>query len=187
MRHVAVTHEHLTPLVHHVEQQLISRDVHQHHIRRRVLPIIDIQTLPARHYVPGPDGHLFEVPSEQIQDRLRDHHSNWVIAETVSRTPQDKDYPGYLKRLLSLHRAPPKQIGYRRYLTPDGHERQETTWRHEPKLESPSPAISRVTEEEIGGRTLRSMHKRDAGGALDSGGGRGEAEQSPSASTSCED
>ena len=106
-------------------------------MRLRTLPIIDIQTLPPRHYVPGNDGHLKQVPSSEVQDRLKGDNQpkNWLIAETVSRRHPNARLSGELKRLLAERGSPPRRVSDSQHLTPEGYERQETTWLHAPTVQ----------------------------------------------------
>ncbi|KAM3067306.1 hypothetical protein ACMFMG_005332 [Clarireedia jacksonii] len=81
----AVVHEHITPTQHEIIQERISREIHYHDVYHRILPIIDTEVLPPRHYIYGPDGRtLHEVPESQVRSRTGNslHSRNWQIVET---------------------------------------------------------------------------------------------------------
>ncbi|TKX26115.1 hypothetical protein C1H76_1614 [Elsinoe australis] len=74
----AVTHEKVTKHIHHVREEKIYRDIHTHEVRNHILPVVDVQVLPARHFVPTEDGGLREITEDQIpegaQKDIRLHH-----------------------------------------------------------------------------------------------------------------
>ncbi|KAI9651956.1 MAG: hypothetical protein M1831_007459 [Alyxoria varia] len=156
----AVVHDVYTPLVHHASQHLVSRDVHEHMIRLRTLPIIDVQTLPPRHYVPGSDGHLKPIPAAEVQDRLKGNNQpkNWLIAETVSKRHTEPHISNELKRLLAEHKPPPQRISDSQHLSPEGYERRETTWVHGPTIERQERPRNQPSQ---GERHTRQMPKVD--------------------------
>ncbi|XXH05270.1 hypothetical protein Hte_011695 [Hypoxylon texense] len=64
----AVTHEAVRPHVHEIIEEQIHRDIHNHEVYHRVQPVYDVEFLPARHFVPGPDGSLVEVSEGNLPD-----------------------------------------------------------------------------------------------------------------------
>ncbi|KAK0120406.1 hypothetical protein ONS96_010621 [Cadophora gregata f. sp. sojae] len=63
----AVTHEHVTPVRHEVREERVVREIHTHEVRHHVLPVLDTEILPTRHYVPSSDGKgLVEIPEPQV-------------------------------------------------------------------------------------------------------------------------
>ena len=52
-RYTAVVHETIVPDVHHIRFEQTTREIHHHHVHNRILPIIDVQVLSARHFVPA--------------------------------------------------------------------------------------------------------------------------------------
>jgi len=66
----AVVHETVYPKVHHVREEIYTREIHDEHIYDRILPIIDVQVLPAKHFAPmGPNGEFVEVPAAAVAAR----------------------------------------------------------------------------------------------------------------------
>ena len=94
--------------------------------------------LPARHFVPAADGSLREVPESTLPGRVRDRVQNWIVAETVSRIPSAAPVDKLRRngpREFTARRFAGKEGDFKRWFTPDGVERTETTWVHPPVLE----------------------------------------------------
>ena len=133
----AVVHETLHRDVRRVREEKITREIHTHDVFHRIQPIIDVEVLPARHFVPAADGSLREVAEETLPGRVREKVRNWIVAETVSRIPS--------RTPVESLRAQPRQFtartftgtegDFKRYVTADGVEHTETTWVHPPVLE----------------------------------------------------
>jgi len=52
---------------HEIVEQRITREVHNYDVVHRVLPVIDIEVLPPRHFVPSTKGDsLVEIPASQV-------------------------------------------------------------------------------------------------------------------------
>jgi len=66
----AVTHETVQPVIHHVEHEKITREIHDTHIVHRIQPINQIEYLPARHFVLLPNGTRKEVKEENVLKEL---------------------------------------------------------------------------------------------------------------------
>lgn len=97
----------------------------------RILPVIDVEVLPPRHFLPVQGGGLVEINSSEVPGRGQ----NWVIAETASKIPSDERAPKATNRFSARdfigNEGDPK-----RYITPEGIERTEETWVHPPELET---------------------------------------------------
>ncbi|KJX99250.1 hypothetical protein TI39_contig367g00008 [Zymoseptoria brevis] len=84
----AVVHEVVQPKVHEIVTQEITREIHNHDVYHRVLPVLEFEVLPARHYVqvPGADGKLGlrELSVEEIPGgRAVAEGLNRAIADAV--------------------------------------------------------------------------------------------------------
>lgn len=121
----AVIHETVVPKVHHITEERIQREIHTYEVIHRIQPVIDVQVLPPRHFVPDGNGGLREVSADEIPGRL----GHWGIVETVT-----KERPG--ETFLPLGPSEPQIISQRSYVTEDGIRRTETTWKHPPRLET---------------------------------------------------
>ncbi|RYP93548.1 hypothetical protein DL770_000290 [Monosporascus sp. CRB-9-2] len=62
----AVTHETIRPEVHEIKEEEIYREVHDYDVYHRIQPVYDVEILPPKHFVPGPDGALSEVSEQDL-------------------------------------------------------------------------------------------------------------------------
>ncbi|KAH8907865.1 hypothetical protein BR93DRAFT_958404 [Coniochaeta sp. PMI_546] len=62
----AVTKEVVKPVVHEQIEEHITRETHTHDVYTKILPVRDVEVLPARHWVPGPDGRLIQVDEKDV-------------------------------------------------------------------------------------------------------------------------
>ncbi|KAM3424321.1 hypothetical protein BST61_g11142 [Cercospora zeina] len=81
----AVTHEkHVVQPV-EIVQRAVSRVVHNHHHVQRVLPVLDLEVLPARHFVPDGRGGYLEITEEEIPGG-KPAGLEHLISEAVSKS-----------------------------------------------------------------------------------------------------
>ena len=128
---LAVVHETVNKDIHHVRQEIITREIHNHDVYHRILPIIDVEVLPPRHFLPVEGGGLVEISADEVPGR----GNNWVIAETASKIPSDEPAPHKSNR-FSAREFLGDEGDFKRYMTPEGYERTEQTWVHHPELET---------------------------------------------------
>lgn len=128
---VAVVHETVHKDVHHVREELIRREIHNHDIYHRIQPVIDVEVLPARHFLPVEGGGLVEVHADEVPGR----HNHWVLAETVSQIPSDQAAPVGATD-FTARKFPGREGDEMKYVAPEGHEKTEQTWVHPPELET---------------------------------------------------
>ncbi|KAI0122802.1 hypothetical protein F4814DRAFT_438719 [Daldinia grandis] len=64
----AVVHETIRPQVHEILEEQIYRDIHNHDVYHRIQPVYEVEVLPARHFVPGPNGGLVEVTEDSLPE-----------------------------------------------------------------------------------------------------------------------
>lgn len=128
---LAVVHETVHQEVHHIREEVITRDIHTHDVYHRILPVIDVEVLPPRHFLPVEGGGLVEISGSEVPGRGQ----NWVIAETASKIPSDQRAPQATNR-FSARDFVGHEGDSTRYVTPEGFERTEETWVHPPELET---------------------------------------------------
>jgi hypothetical protein len=64
---IAVVHEHVTPTRHEIREERITREIHTHDVYHRILPVIETEILPTKHYIPSKDGKsLIEIPESEV-------------------------------------------------------------------------------------------------------------------------
>ena len=139
-------HETIKQDVHHVREEVVTREIHEHDVYHRILPIIDVEVLPPRHFLPVEGGGLVEVTADEVPGR----RNNWVIAETASKIPfqRSSTQGGGGSPLVN---SPGEEGDSKSYITPEGIERTEETWVHPPILETGARAT---------GQTLPTSHGR---------------------------
>ena len=125
-----MVHENVTKDVHHIREEVITREIHTHDVFHRILPVVDVEVLPPRHFLPVEGGGLVEVSASEVPGRGR----NWVIAETASKIPSDQAAPQGPRR-FTAREFPGQEGDAVRYIAPEGHEKTEETWVHPPELE----------------------------------------------------
>ena len=112
------------PKVHHIREEKIEREIHTYDVIHRVLPVIDVEVLPPRHFVPVAGGGLKEVSADELPGR----QGHWGIVETVTRPSSAR--PGRPSSPLE-----PEVINLPPSTSTDGLPVTETIVRHPPTLE----------------------------------------------------
>lgn len=114
------------PKVHEIREERIEREIHTHDVIHRIQPVIDVEVLPPRHFVPTESGGLREVSADDIPGR----QGHWGIVETVTRNPADavvvsQSFP-----------TEPQVLKSEVTTSPEGFPRTETVIRHPPTLDT---------------------------------------------------
>ncbi|KAK9420444.1 hypothetical protein SUNI508_06440 [Seiridium unicorne] len=76
----AVVHETVRPHVHEIIEERIHRDIHTHDHYHYIQPVYELELLPARHFVPDPEGRLVEVSESDLPD-CTGANQKWAINE----------------------------------------------------------------------------------------------------------
>ncbi|KAJ9129546.1 hypothetical protein NKR19_g10321 [Coniochaeta hoffmannii] len=99
-----VTKEIVKPVVHEQVEEHITREIHAHDVYHKILPVRDVEVLPARHWVPGPDGRLIQVDEKDVYSGAA-----WSVGQTnatsVSAGEQDQRevQPGHARQTQLHH------------------------------------------------------------------------------------
>ncbi|RMY96969.1 hypothetical protein D0862_08305 [Hortaea werneckii] len=129
----AVTHETVREDVHNIREEVITREIHNHHVFHRVLPIVDIEVLPARHFVPMEGGYA-EISEDEVPGRAG-KNAQWAIAETMSKMlPESKTTSTPLN--FTASRFEGSEYDDKEYVGEDGIKRTEQWWVHPPTIEN---------------------------------------------------
>ncbi|GAB1735916.1 hypothetical protein NU219Hw_g5250t1 [Hortaea werneckii] len=129
----AVTHETVREDVHNIREEVITREIHNHHVFHRVLPIVDIEVLPARHFVPMEGGYA-EISEDEVPGRAG-QNAQWVIAETMSKMlPESKTTSTPPNFTASSFEG--SEYDDKEYVGEDGIKRTEQWWVHPPTIEN---------------------------------------------------
>lgn len=132
MKCTAVYHDTIRPEIHHVRHEHTQRDIHNHEVHHRVLPIKEVQVLAAKHYAPvGSRGELVEIDESQVP-HLADRDRRFPVNDSghvVSMGPIG-DHERFTTKDLSSGEGEHKE-----YVNQRGVPTTETTWIHQPTLD----------------------------------------------------
>ena len=159
----AVTKETIHREIHHVREEQITREIHTYDVYHRILPIVDVEVLPARHFLPVDGGGLVEVRAEDVPGRSKD----WVIAETLTKRRSLGSAP-VERRQFTARRFDGEEGDAKYSITPEGYERTEQTWVHPPELEPGARATGQTWPLEMGMGGLSLKDRDDHGPASSS-------------------
>lgn len=148
-----MTHEHIKPSIHHINNEQYTREIHNHDVFHRVLPVKETETLPPKHYAPSPTepGKLVEIaaPAAPISMAMASHTTCAKDVSTNRASPVDKVPVTARPQPKSFPDAHP---GARRHLVrettviaPDGTVRTESVWRYKPTTESAAHDETEIT------------------------------------------
>ena len=147
-----MVHEKVHKTVHHVRDEVITREIHTHDVYHRIQPIVDVEVLPPRHFLPVEGGGLVEISAQEVPGR----GSNWVIAETASKIPSDQAAPTGATKFTARD-FPGREGDAVQYMSAEGYEKSERTWIHPPELEEGAritgQAWPMVIDEELPGKS----------------------------------
>lgn len=133
----------MKPTEHHVTHERITREIHNHDVFHRILPVIDVEILPTKHYIVDPrhPGILKEIPESEAPAR-----NNWSITTNLKLAPdglaKPKD-PSSNEALAAIRQCrhegkdarQPVLTNKRSYMTEHGVMRTEYFWKHPPTLD----------------------------------------------------
>ena len=151
----AVVHETVNKDIHYVKHEVVTRDIHEHTYYHRILPVIDVEVLPPRHFLPVEGGGLVEVSADEVPGRGK----NWVIAETASKIPSAGPIPNELRRFTAREFVG-TEGNDKSYMMPQGYKRTEQTWVHPPELETLGQASGQTWPMEFGQDPSARSHEK---------------------------
>lgn len=123
-----MTHEVVKPHEHHIREEVIFREIHNHEVYHRIQPVYKTEILPARHFIHDANGDLVEVSEDQLPD-CTGANQKWSI---VANEPEK---PSAESRRTRAHDRKPMVLDDKTFMTEEGFERRETTIVHSPELE----------------------------------------------------
>lgn len=136
----AVTHETVVVDTHEITHQQITREIHNYDVYHRVLPILQVEVLPPRHYVPDPriHGGLIEISPKQI---LGGEDAHWRMQKVMQEALDNNlhlqvggsGFDG--RRPFTARRFSSSEGDLRAFADDDGVTYTEQTWIHHPTLQ----------------------------------------------------
>lgn len=128
----AVTHETITHPVHEIREERITREIHEDHVYHRILPITDVQVLPARHFVRTDSGLKEMKIEEKVLGRARKQAQRLVDKGFSRHDANDTFVP----KQFTARKFEGTDGDYKESNTPDGYTQTERWWVHPPTLET---------------------------------------------------
>jgi len=129
----AVVHEIIREDVHEIYQEVITREIHNHYVYHRTLPVHEIEILPSRHFLEDASGSRQEIPAAAVPGWSEEHLSQ-IFAE-VFRHRLPKSSGTTAPRVFTAREFPGTEGDYKETIEPSGFVRTEQWWVHPPTLE----------------------------------------------------
>lgn len=163
-----MTHEHVKPTEHHINTTKYTREIHNHDVYNRILPIRDTEVLPARHYAPSPTdgGKLVEIPAPVEKPGGAQAPAAPISMDMASNTECSKDasarfhdpidntipFPSAKQQSevaalsrqhnLEMEEQGRELVSENTYTMPDGTVRTESMWRYKPTMKAPAHEVT---------------------------------------------
>ena len=136
----AVTHQTVHKDIHNIREEYITREIHTHDYFHRILPIVDVEVLPPRHFVPSATNpsELVEISGNAIPGRRDDEDQkmrNWFIARSVEDGEHGQVEVGGGPRRFTAREFRDGEGDHHEWVGADGVQRSTTTWVHPPAVE----------------------------------------------------
>lgn len=134
-----VTHETRHINTHEIIQKEITREIHNHHIYHRTLPVLDFEVLPAKHYVPHASGGLIEIPEHEIPGgaAMSQHVHQIISSALINAMPQASQPSHIVPRRFTARKFQGTEGDYKEWIGEDGIKRTEQWWVHPPTIAKP--------------------------------------------------
>lgn len=188
----AVTHEHIKPTAHHINTKEYTREIHNHDVYNRILPVRDTEVRPTRHFAPSPTdpGRLVEIPApdekgggaqataapismdmasnttctKDVSGRFHDPSDNTIPFPSVTHQSQEEALALSRQHNLEMEQQGRQLVSERSYTLPDGTMRTESVWRYQPTMKAPVQEITQTITRPPGLTRAMSPAVADRGG-----------------------
>jgi hypothetical protein len=133
----AVTKDLVRPTMHEIRQEQITREIHNHDVFHRILPIKQTEILPARHFYRNSTGQVSEIGAKDVPNG----------SETVISVHHVTEYEdsAFVPRQFTASTLEGFHQDYESRLDADGICRSHTTWIHAPVLQEGGLATGQTT------------------------------------------
>lgn len=145
----AVTHETIEQPVHEIKHEVLEREVHEHHIHHRILPVNEVEVLPARHFVQDVHGRRHEVRKDQIPGRVPRSYQQMFSAQGGGTSSPES---GALKaRHFTARQFAGNEGDFQESRGANGAVQTERWWVHPPTLQQPDSEAGDVYPVQVEG------------------------------------
>lgn len=149
----AVTKEVIKPTMHEIRQEQITREIHNHDIFHRILPVKDVEIIPSRHFMRDEAGNVQEIPASAVP-----YGTNTVLE--VKNVVNEKNYH-LVPRRFTASTLEGFAEDFADRVDPDGVTRSHTTWIHSPVIQNMGRETGQTVPFEIfGAETSHSGQRR---------------------------
>lgn len=156
----AATHETIRQDTHEVEHRQITREIHEHHVFHRILPIKDVEVLPARHFIESDSGQRTEIPEHDIPNGAVTRDAQRRIAKAF-KSKMPKDTTGSGRRQFTARDFPGTDGDYKESVYPNGTMYTEQSWVHAPVLATGAKQTGQTQPFHLGYADPRNVGLRD--------------------------
>jgi hypothetical protein len=114
-----------------------TREIHNHDVYHRVLPVIDVEVLPSRHFIrdENESNLLHEIPGSALPAlREKVHLAMTEAASQILPAPLPANEISHPRRFTALD-FPGTEGDHVEYTRPDGVQHSERWWVHPPTLD----------------------------------------------------
>ena len=129
----AVTHETVIRNVHEIRTERLTHEIHKDHYYHRILPVIDLEILPTRHFVQV-DNEYVELDEEDVPAEERPNRDCIVEEIASSFCPRAEDEP-VIPEGIPRRNSGEVEDERKEYVTSEGVQCTERTWVHSPVFE----------------------------------------------------
>ncbi|EME40981.1 hypothetical protein DOTSEDRAFT_56040 [Dothistroma septosporum NZE10] len=132
----AVTHETVHVEHHEVREEVITRETHNHHIFHRILPVLDFEVLPPRHFIETRTGGKYEISPDLVPLGHNERIQNMIHDAVARIMPQSHDSAPAFPNTFSARPFHGKDGNHKAWTGPYGEPRTEQWWVHPPTWET---------------------------------------------------
>lgn len=130
----AVVHEVIREDRHEIIHRPIEREIHEHDVFHRILPVQEVEVLPARHFVQDENGRRKEVSPKHLPERDTEYTQRLLTECFKDTLPKTK--MGSKPRQFTARDFRGTEGEYGEYQIPGGPLRSDRWWVHPPTLET---------------------------------------------------
>lgn len=128
----AVTHETVTVTHHEDVQEIITRETHNHHIFHRILPVIDFEILPPRHFIETRLGGKYEISPDIVPPGTNEAIQTTIQDAVAKLMPRSTSHTPAFPNRFSARSFHGRDGDLKEWTGPYGEPRTEQWWVHPP-------------------------------------------------------
>lgn len=131
----AVTKEMQIVNSHELVHEAITREIHDHHYHHRILPVIDLEVLPPRHFVLAEGGGYTEISEAEIPGGGNTEELQQIVKDAVTSLLPKQTEDATNPRQFTARTFEDTEGDFEDHTTPEGVRRTERRWVYPPSPE----------------------------------------------------